>query len=382
MITRDIAPHIRQLASLYPVLTVTGPRQSGKTTLCRNEFPDHRYVSLEDPDTRRFAHDDPRGFLAQFNQGVILDEIQRSPELPSDLQAIVDAPNMKNGLYILTGSHQFELMQQVSQSLAGRTAIARLLPLSLAEAARHSTLPELPEQLLRGFYPRILAQGLNPSQALSDYFATYIARDLRDLSVVHDLARFERFVRLCAGRVGQLLNLTSLGNDAGVSHTTARAWIDLLQTSYVVFLLPPWFTNTSKRLVKSPKLYFYDVGLASWLLNLRSAEHVARDPALGHLFENMLVIDALKQRFNVGESGELYFYRDATGNEVDLLVPNGRQFDAIEMKAGATINSDYFRGLAAFDNAFPTAMASGSVVYGGVESQARTRWTVRGWRAS
>jgi uncharacterized protein len=381
MITRDIAPHLKQLASQYPVLTVTGPRQSGKTTLCRSEFPEHRYVSLEDPDTRRFAHEDPRGFLAQFKQGVILDEIQRAPELPSYLQTIVDAPNMKNGQFVLTSSHQFELMQQVSQSLAGRTAIARLLPISLAEAARHSPLPELPVQLLRGFYPRILARGLNPSQALSDYFATYIARDLRDLAVVHDLARFERFVRLCAGRVGQLLNLTSLGNDAGVTHTTARAWIDLMQTSYVIFLLPPWFTNTSKRLMKSPKLYFYDVGLASWLLNLRNEEHVARDPALGHLFENMMVLDALKQRFNAGESGELYFYRDATGNEVDLLIPNGRQFDAIEMKAGATVNSDYFRGLTAFDKAFPQAMASGTVVYGGLESQTRTQWGVRSWRA-
>jgi uncharacterized protein len=381
MITRDIAPNLRLLASQYPVLTVTGPRQSGKTTLCRSEFSDHAYVSLEDPDTRRFATEDPRGFLAQFKQGVILDEIQRAPELPSYLQAIVDAPNMENGRFILTGSHQFELMQQVSQSLAGRTAIARLLPLSLREAARHSPLPELPELLLRGFYPRILAHSLNPSQALADYFATYIARDLRDLAVVHDLARFEKFVRLCAGRVGQLLNLTSLGNDAGISHTTARAWIDLLQTSYVLFLLPPWFTNTSKRLIKSPKLYFYDVGLASWLLNLRSPEHVARDPALGHLFENTLVLDALKQRFNAGESGELYFYRDATGNEVDLLIPNGRQFDAIEMKAGATVNSDYFRGLAAFEKAFPAAIVSGSVVYGGTDTQTRSRWPVRSWRA-
>ena len=187
---------------------------------------------------------------------MILDEIQRAPELPSYLQAIVDAPNMKNGQFILTGTLQFELMQQVSQSLTGRTAIARLLPLSLSEVARHSPLPKLAELLLRGFYPRILAWGLNPFQAIADYFATYIARDLRDLAVVHDVARFEKFVRLCAGRVGQLLNLTSLGNDAGVSHTTARAWIDLLQTSYVIFLLPPWFTNTSKRFSQKPKAVF------------------------------------------------------------------------------------------------------------------------------
>ena len=325
------------------------------------------YVSLEDPDTRRFAHEDPRGFLAQFKNGVILDEIQRAPELPSYLQAIVDAPNMKNGQFILTGTLQFELMQQVSQSLTGRTAIARLLPLSLSEVARHSSLPKLAELLLPGFYPRILAWGLNPFQAIADYFATYIARDLRDLAVVHDVARFEKFVRLCAGRVGQLLNLTSLGS---IYCKPATSF------SYCHHGSP----TPANVLVKSPKLYFYDVGFTRWLLNLRSAEHVARDPALGHLFENMLVLDALKQRFNAGESGELYFYRDATGNEVDLLIPNGRQFDAIEMKAGATVNSDYFRGLAAFEKAFPHAMASGKVIYGGTESQARSQWEVRGWR--
>ena len=279
MIERNITPVLQHLASQYPVVTLTGPRQSGKTTLAKSLFFDKPYVTLEDPDTRLYAADDPRGFLAQYAEGAILDEIQRAPELASYLQGIVDA-DPRPGRFILTGSHQFELMTQVSQSLAGRTAVLRLLPFTLGEVRRLSgdvTSPDLAQTLLTGFYPRIHDKGLNPSQALADYFATYVQRDLRQLAAVQDLHRFERFVRLCAGRTGQLLNLSSLGNDVGVSHATARAWIDLLQSSYIVHLLPPWFTNAGKRLVKAPKLYFVDVGLACWLLGLRSAEQAARD---------------------------------------------------------------------------------------------------------
>ena len=242
MIERNIAPVLLQLASQYPVITLTGPRQSGKTTLARSLFSDKPYLTLEDPDTRRYAADDPRGFLAQYAQGAVLDEIQRAPELASYLQGMVDA-NPQPGRFILTGSHQFELMTRVLQSLAGRTAVLRLLPFTLAEVHRlrgGTTSPDLALTLLTGFYPRIHDKGLNPSQALADYFATYVQRDLRQLAAVQDLQRFERFVRLCAGRTGQLLNLSSLGNDAGVSHATARAWIDLLQSSYIVHLLPPW----------------------------------------------------------------------------------------------------------------------------------------------
>lgn len=270
------------------MITLTGPRQSGKATLARSLCTDKPYVTLEDPDIRRFATVDPRGFLADYDDGVILDEIQRAPELTSYLQGLVDA-NPQPGRFILIGSHQFELMAQVSQALAGRTAVLRLLPFTLSEVHRlpgaGGAPPELAQTLLTGFYPRIHDMHLNPSQALADYFATYVERDLRQLAAVQDLQRFERFVRLCAGRTGQLLNLNSLGNDAGVSHVTARAWIDLLQTSYIVHLLPPWFTNTGKRLLKASKLHFYDVGLACWLLGLRSAEQVARDPLWGSLFE-------------------------------------------------------------------------------------------------
>jgi predicted AAA+ superfamily ATPase len=379
MIARDIEPLAAKLARQYPVLTLTGPRQSGKTTLCRSLFADKPYVTLEDPDTRRFAQEDPRGFLKGIEGGAIVDEIQRAPQIPPDLQAMVDA-DPAPGRFILTGSQQFELMSQVSQSLAGRTAVLRLLPFSLAEVARLHPAPGLAQTLLTGFYPRIHDRGLDPSQALGDYFTTYVERDLRQLAAVHDVQRFERFVRLCAGRVGQLVNLTSLGNDAGVSHATARAWLDLLQTSYIVHVLPPWFTNTSKRLVKSPKLYFCDVGLACWLLGLQNAEQVARDPLLGSLFENLVVMEALKARFNQGESAQMYFFRDATGNEVDLLIPSGRKLRAVEAKAGATVNADYFRGLHSFAAAFPAALDGGSVVYGGDTDQARSDWPVISWQ--
>jgi predicted AAA+ superfamily ATPase len=382
MIDRDIQPVLVRLAQQYPVLTITGPRQSGKTTLARAVFPGKPYVSLEDPDVRRFAMDDPRGFLGGYPQGAILDEIQRVPELSSYLQGVVDAAPQP-GRFILTGSHQFELMNQVSQSLAGRTALLRLLPFTLAETLRaqsRATPPDLAQALLTGFYPRIHDRGLDPTQALGDYFATYVERDLRQLLAVHDLQRFERFVRLCAGRTGQLLNLSSLSNDAGVSHVTARAWIDLLQTSFIVHLLPPWFTNTGKRLIKAPKLYFYDVGLACWLLGLRTTGQVQRDPLYGALFENFIIMEAMKDRLNAGASAEMYFYRDSEGHEVDLLLPVGSQVHAIEIKAGATVNPDYFKGLKTFAAHHPQACAGGSVMFGGSTGQARSDWPVHSWR--
>jgi len=382
MIERDIAPCLRRIAAQYPVVTLTGPRQSGKTTLARAVFPHLPYVSLEDPDTRRYAADDPRGFLSAHGSGAVFDEIQRVPELPSYLQSVVDA-DPSPGRFVLTGSQQFEIMSGVTQSLAGRTGILRLLPFTLAEALRAAPRAlegGLPQVLLTGFYPRIHDRGLPPAQVLADYFATYVERDLRQLAAVHDLQRFERFVRLCAGRTGQLLNLSSLGNDAGVSHATARQWIDLLQTSFIVHLLPPWFVNAGKRLVKTPKLYFVDVGLACWLLGLREAAQVARDPLWGALFENFVVIEAMKDRFNRGDAGPMYFYRDAIGNEVDLLLPLGRQFHGIDAKAGATVNPDYFRGLDALERSHPGMLASGGVLTGGEGNEARARWQVWSWR--
>jgi len=378
IIQRDIQAALVQANQQYPVVTITGPRQSGKTTICRATFPDSTYVNLEAPDTREFAQQDPRGFLATIPEGAILDEIQRVPELPSYIQGIVDSDSFQ-GKFILTGSQQFELMNQVSQSLAGRTALLRLLPLSINELKNAGKLPALFSLMQSGFYPRIFQDNLDPTQMLSGYFSTYVERDLRQISVIHDLQKFERFVRLCAGRTGQLLNMNNLANDAGIAHSTARQWLDVLQSSYIIFLLPPWFTNTRKRLVKSPKLYFYDVGLASWLLGIHKPEQIHRDPLFGALFENMIVIDRLKSRHNAALPVQCYFYRDNIGNEVDLIEPAGSKIHAIEIKAGATINPDYFKALGRFKKSFPEQFQKGTVIYGGEQSQKRSDWTVWSW---
>ena len=277
MFKRTLQPVLAALAKQYPVVTVTGPRQSGKTTLCRAAFPDKDYVSLENPDTRDFAINDPRGFLSKHAEGAILDEIQRAPELLSYLQTKVDEDPRK-GLFILTGSQQFQVMSRIDQSLAGRTAILKLLPLSLEELSGQPGVKTPDRMILNGFYPRIHKDRLDPEQALGDYLETYVERDLRRIISVKNLTLFQKFVKLCAGRVGGLLNLNSLAGDTGVSHTTAREWMSLLEAGYIVFLLEPYHANITKRLVKAPKLYFYDVGLASRLLGLESEQQVARDP--------------------------------------------------------------------------------------------------------
>lgn len=371
MIPRTLAPILQKLAGQYPVLTVTGPRQSGKTTLCRSVFADKPYVNLESPDIRDHARQDPRGFLAAYPEGAILDEIQRVPELLSYLQPLIDESDQP-GRYILTGSQQFEVMNRIAQSLAGRTAILKLLPLSIEELAAAGPLPSINSLLFSGFYPRIHDAGLDPTQALGDYLETYVERDLRQLLAIKDLALFEKFVRLCAGRVGQLLNLQSLGNDVGVSHTTARSWLTLLEASYIVFQLPPWHANISKRQIKTPKLYFHDVGLAAYLLGIENETHVDRHPLRGHLFENMIVIDALKYRYHRGRRSNLHFWRDARGNEVDLLIESGPAVALAEIKAGATVVSDWFKPLELLAARLPAPAAVRALVYGGSERQKRT----------
>lgn len=380
MIERTIETALKDMAGKYPVVTITGPRQSGKTTLCRKVFPDMAYVNLERPDIREYAVADPRGFLATYPEGAILDEIQRAPHLLSYIQVLVDE-NAPTCPFILTGSQQFEVLNTVTQSLAGRTALLRLLPLSIAELSPHEQTDALDRLLLYGFYPRIYDRKLDPTQALGDYFATYVERDMRQMATIKDIGLFEKFVKLCAGRIGQILNLQSLGNDAGVSHTTARAWISLLEASYVVFLLSPWYRNISKRLIKSPKLYFYDVGLASYLLGMENESHVSRHPLRGNLFENLVVVEALKYRLNRGKRSNMTFYRDGKGNEVDLVLEIGPDVFPIEIKSGATIVTDYFKGLKSFEKVVPvlknrgtdsSSVTSGSgLVYGGVEKQRR-----------
>jgi hypothetical protein len=375
MISRTIEPVLLDLAQKYPIVTITGPRQSGKTTLCRKLFPHLKYANLEAPDTRRFATEDPRGFLAVHSGSVILDEIQRTPDLLSYIQTIVDLEK-RPGQFILTGSQQFEVMNTISQSLAGRTALLKLLPFSLGELGQ---MPPsgIDRLILTGFYPRIHDQRLNPAQALGDYLETYVERDLRQLTLVKDVSLFERFLKLCAGRTGQLLNLQSLGNDAGVSHSTARSWLTLLEASYIIFLLHPWHTNISKRLIKTSKLYFYDVGLAAFLLGLENEIQVSRDPLRGNLFENMVVIEALKYRYNLGMRSNLFFYRESNGNEVDLIAERGRDLLAVEIKSGATVNPDFFKGLHHFTKAAGAdRVIRGGIIYGGKEMQQRSDFPV------
>lgn len=371
MIKRSLEPIVKTLASQYPVVTVTGPRQSGKTTLCRHAFPGKQYVNMESPDTRQFATDDPRGFLAGYPDGAILDEIQRTPHLLSYIQGIVDE-RQAPGMFILTGSQQFEVLNTINQSLAGRTALLKLLPLSISEIKSSYPVSSIDKLLLTGFYPRVYDRDLNPTQAMGDYFETYVERDIRQLVNIKDLSLFEKFVRLCAGRVGQILNLQSLANDVGISHTTARTWLTLLEASYIIFILHPWFRNFSKRLVKSPKIYFYDVGLASYLLGLESELHVSRDPLRGSLFENLAVIEALKFRFNQGKKSNLHFYRDTKGNEVDLLIEAGPDIFPVEIKMGATIVPDFFKGVKNFSQVVPTLPFGSGLIYGGNEVQIRS----------
>jgi hypothetical protein len=372
LLNRTTETVLKDLAGKYPVVTITGPRQSGKTTLCRKVFFHKPYANLESPDVRQFAVDDPRGFLAQYPDGAVLDEIQRAPDLVSYLQPLVDQ-DQRDSLFILTGSQQFEVSNTINQSLAGRTALVKLLPFSIAEIQTAFVLPGIDRLLYHGFYPRLWDKQLNPTQALGDYCQTYIERDLRQLVAIKDLNLFQRFIQLCAGRIGGLLNVSSLANDTGVSHTTAGNWLSLLEASYIIFQLQPYYRNISKRLVKSPKLYFYDVGLATFLLGIENETQLARDPLRGSLFENLVVAEALKYRFNQGRRSNLFFYRDSKGNEVDLLIVSGSDIFPIEIKSGMTITRDYFKGLNHFAKVFSDDIPQGSgLVYGGEDAQKRT----------
>ena len=370
MIEREITPRLVELFRQYPFVTVTGPRQSGKTTLCRSTFPDLQYVDLDAPDEREFANSDPRRFLGRFGRGAILDEVQRVPKLLSYLKVLADEDG-RNSLFLLTGSQQFGLSEAIGQSLAGRTALLRLLPFSIAERRRAGAGGAVDDILYSGFYPRIHDRKLEPRQALGDYLETYVERDVRRIGEIQNLSAFRRFVRLCAGRVGQLTNLTSLGADAGVSRATARNWLTVLEASYIVFQLPPFFTNIRKRLIKSPKLYFYDVGLAAYLIGIEHAGQVATHPLRGPLFENAAVAEALKHRFNQGRRSNLSFYRDSQGLECDLLYENGNGIGAVEIKSGATVASDYFAALHRVAGLLPRVTRK-IVVYGGDDPQSRS----------
>ncbi len=364
MINRQIETELHKLLGEYPIVTLLGPRQAGKTTLARNALSDYDYSNLEHPETRQFAQDDPRAFLAQFSGNVILDEIQRVPDLLSYIQVAVDE-NQHNGQFVLTGSHQLTLRQAITQSLAGRTAILNLFPFSISELSDSGITFSQPEDYIyQGFLPRIYDQHQRPTQAYSNYYQTYIERDVRLLINLKDLALFEKFMKLLAGRVGQLMDYSSLANDVGVSAKTIRHWLSILEASFVVYKLAPYFENFGKRVVKSPKYYFIDTGLLAFLLGIEKPRQISRDPLVGQMFENLVVIECLKARANQGLLPNLYFYRDSNGNEADILYKHGRELTVIEVKSSSTYKTSLLKGLKKITELSP-AITRAYLIYAG-----------------
>ncbi len=345
MIQRDIASKLKELAGKFPAISLTGPRQSGKTTLLKHLFNDKPYVSLEDLDTRLMAESDPRSFLGAYANGAIIDEAQRVPSLFPYLQGVLDKHD-KPGLFILSGSQNFLLMESITQSLAGRVAVLKLLPFNKNEL-KETIFGDLTtdKSIFTGWYPRIFDKQISPPDYYASYLQTYVERDVRQLRNIQDLSLFNRFIRLCAARIGQLLNLSSLSNDCGISVTTAQTWLSLLQTSYLVYLLPPHHENFSKRLVKMPKLYFYDTGLACHLLNINESKLLSTHYLRGNLFENMIVMDIVKDYANRGLEAPVYFWRDKTGNEIDCLIDTALGYQLIEIKSAKTFNKDFLKNL-------------------------------------
>jgi predicted AAA+ superfamily ATPase len=379
-IPRIAAAAARERLAGFPILTITGPRQSGKTTLSRLLAPELPYLSLEDPDTRAFATEDPRAFLRQVGDGAILDEVQRAPELFSYLQAVVDA-DRRMGRFILTGSSQFELIGSITQSLAGRASLLHLLPFSYAELQAAGRAPTSVNALLHaGFFPPIHDRPVDPTVWLQDYLSTYLERDVRQILNIQDLATFQRFIQLCAGRIGQLLNITSLAADTGITRVTAESWLSVLQASHLVFLVRPWFSNLNKRLVKSPKLYFCDPGLAAWFVGVRTPDHISAHPQRGALFENWIMTELLKAQTNHGLKPTLHFLRDKEGHEIDALIETGPDtFHAVEIKSGETIASDFFSGLDYWRAKLTRQTITPWLIHGGTALQQREKATVLPW---
>jgi len=385
MIERVLQAHLADLAGRYPVVTLTGPRQSGKTTLCRATFPDKPYVSLEVPAQHEFARRDPVGFLRRFPDGAVLDEIQRAGDLPSYLQSLVD-DDPRPGRFVLTGSQNLAVVHSVSQSLAGRTAFLHLLPLALEEVRRFASAPsELFDVLWTGGYPRILDRHLPASEWLGNYTAAYVERDVRQILNVGDLLAFQTFLRLSAGRAGQLLNLSAVGNDCGVTHMTAKSWLSVLEASFLVFRVRPFHRNLGKRLVKAAKLHFYDTGLLCHLLGIENAAQLTTHPLRGAIFENWVVAEIAKYWANRGRVPALYFYRDQRGNEVDLVIEQAGRWTAVEIKSAATPAAhffdavDTFRVLTRSSGLPPPPQIEPVVVYGGAETQQRSQGTMLSW---
>jgi predicted AAA+ superfamily ATPase len=374
MIKRDAEQKLRELAEGFPAVSVVGPRQSGKTTLVRSVFPEKPYVLLEDPDTRAFAEEDPRSFLAQFEKtGAIIDEVQRVPQLFSYLQGVLDRYN-RPGHFILTGSQNFLMMESISQSLAGRVGIIRLLPLSMRELFFEGIVKKpYEEYLYTGFFPRLYGTTIDPADFYSSYIQTYLERDLHQLKQVQNLSTFQTFMKMCAFRNGQIVNFSSLAQDCGITHNTAKEWLSVLETSCIIVLIRPHHKNFNKRLVKMPKLYFTDPGLAVHLAGIQSPDNLFHHPLKGGLFESLIVTEFLKYRYNQGKEANLYFWRDQHGHEIDCLIEHrGSDLIPVEMKSGRTANNDYFKEIAYWNALSGNTPDRSCVVYGGDQSQQRT----------
>ncbi|MFY9363706.1 MAG: ATP-binding protein [Bacteroidales bacterium] len=379
MIQREIGNVLVKMAEKMPVISITGPRQSGKTTLARMCFPEYNYVNLENPDMYEAAKDDPRLFLSQFKKGIIIDEVQRLPSLFSYIQTISDERN-KPGEFILTGSENFLLSEKISQSLAGRVFVSHLLPLSISELERADLVKteDMDATLFHGFYPRIHKMDIEPEMFFPSYIHTYVERDVRQIVNVSNLFLFQKFLRIAAGRVGQLINYNNIANEVGVDLKTVKSWFSILESSFIVFFLPPHFENFSKRIIKTPKLYFHDIGLACSLLGIRKKEELTSHWSKGALFENMIIADLMKGFLNQGKRPSLYFWRDSAGNEVDCLIDTGSEIKCVEIKSGTTISSDFFKGLKYYRKLNPKAAPF--LIYGGTANSIQSNATIFGWR--
>lgn len=383
MYKRDVTPVLLKYASQYPVIAILGPRQSGKTTLAQMTFAQHTYISFEDYDNREFALTDPKKFLAAHrnDHGLILDEIQHVPQLLSYIQTYVDADD-KSGYFILTGSQNFLVQQTISQTLAGRMAIITLLPMSINELKENALLTEKSEDsMFVGGYPRIFAKKLEPTNWFSFYTKTYLEQDVRQITQVHDLNTFEKFLRMCAGRIGQIVNFSSLANDCGITHNTAKAWLSILESSYIVYFLTPHYTNFNKRLTKTPKLYFYDTGLACFLLSIKNAEQLYTHYLRGSLFEGTMITEILKTYYNKGQMPNVYFWQDSQGHEIDCMLDEGGKLIPIEIKSAETIVAPFFDSLDYWYELSESEEGSGYIIYGGLENQERTKGIVISWQS-